>query len=100
MFELCAMERPGAVRIKLHVHPGAKRNAVNGVFGESVKIDLQTPPVDGKANAALLKFMAKLFGLSRSDLAITSGECSRDKVLEVKNIDKNTILTILNKSTL
>ena len=38
--------------------------------------------------------------IRRSDLAITSGECSRDKVLEVKNIDKTTILTILNKSTL
>ena len=100
MFEPCVMEKAGAVRVKLHVHPGAKRNAIAGVFGDAVKVDLQTPPVDGKANAALLKFMAKLLNCSRSDITLAFGECSRDKVLEIRKLDRATIINIFNCNTL
>lgn len=100
MFDSCIVELDGAVRLKLHVHPGAKRNGISGVFNNSVKLDLQTPPVDGKANAALLKYLAKLLDKSRSELAIVHGECSRDKVLEIRNSNKASIINILNGNIL
>jgi len=65
------------------VRPGAKRDAVAGFFGESLKVELKTPPVEGRANAALIKFLAGELGLSRSQISLKSGECSRDKVLEI-----------------
>lgn len=95
MIENCISEVPGAVRVKLHIHPGAKRNGTAGFFGDSLKFDLQTPPVDGKANAALLKQFAKLLNCSKSSVTLVSGLTSRDKVLEIKNVDKATIVKIL-----
>ena len=96
MFDACITVKPGAVRLKLHVHPGAKRNGFSGIFGDAVKLDLQTPPVDGKANAALLKFLAKLLKCPKSSISIVSGESSRDKILEFNSIDKDTLLNFLN----
>ena len=53
----------GGVYISLHIQPGAKREGVTGLFGSSLKIALNAPPVDGKANAALLRFLAGKLGL-------------------------------------
>ena len=49
----------GGVYISLHIQPGAKREGVTGLFGSSLKIALNAPPVDGKANAALIKILSK-----------------------------------------
>ena len=97
MLEACISECSGAVRIKLHVHPGAKRNGIAGFFGDSIKFDLQTPPVDGKANAALLKQFAKLIDCPKSAVSIISGESSRDKVLEIRTVNKDTLINILTE---
>ena len=92
----CISEVADGVRIKLHVHPGAKRNGISGFFGDSVKFDLQTPPVDGKANAALLKNLAKMLKCSKSSIILVSGETSRDKTLEIRGINKDSLINILN----
>ena len=92
----CISEVTGGVRIKLHVHPGAKRNGISGFFGDSIKFDLQTPPVDGKANAALLKILAKMLKCSKSSIDIVSGESSRDKILEIRGFNKDSLINILN----
>jgi uncharacterized protein (TIGR00251 family) len=92
----CISEITGGVRIKLHVHPGAKRNGISGFFGDSIKFDLQTPPVDGKANAALLKILAKMLKCSKSSIDLVSGESSRDKILEIRGFNKDSLINILN----
>ena len=86
----------GNILLKLRIHPGAKRSAVNGTFGDALKIDLQAPPVDGKANAALLKFLAGKLHLSRADLTLKSGECSRDKVILINGITEHDIISFLD----
>ena len=96
MFDSCISEVAGGVRIRLHVHPGAKRNGAAGFFGDSVKFDLQTPPIDGKANAALIKILSKTLKCSKSAIVLISGETSRDKVLEVQGITKDTLINILS----
>ena len=73
----------GDVRVRLRVRPGAKRNALKGVHGDRIRVDVQAPPVDGKANRELERFLAKLLGVSRSDLKLTAGQASRDKTISV-----------------
>jgi uncharacterized protein (TIGR00251 family) len=73
----------------LRVQPRASRNAVAGTIGtggpdEAVKLAITAPPVDGKANQAVIEFLAKLFGVAKSNIAIVSGETGRNKVIAVR----------------
>lgn len=67
------------VYITLHIQPGARREGVTGLFGSALKIALNAPPVDGKANAALLKFLAAKLQLPKNNIELCSGASSRDK---------------------
>lgn len=85
----------GNTLLKLRIHPGAKRSAVTGIFGDAVKLDLQAPPVDGKANAALIKFLAEKLHLPKSAVSLKSGESSRDKVVQAVGITPEEIISFL-----
>jgi uncharacterized protein len=67
----------------LRVQPRASRNAIAGVMGEAVKLALTAPPVDGKANQAVIEFLSDLFGVAKSSIAIVSGEMGRNKRIAV-----------------
>jgi len=69
--------------LTLHIQPGAKKTEIAGLYGDALKIRLLAPPVDGKANAALLDFLAKRLGLAKSQVALVSGQTSRRKVVEI-----------------
>ena len=56
----------GCISLTLHIQPGAKRTEFAGLHGDALKIRLAAPPVDGKANEALIKFIAETLGLARS----------------------------------
>ena len=73
----------GKITLTLHIQPGAKRTEVAGVYGDALKIRLAAPPVDGKANAALIGFVAERLGLAKSAVTLKSGQTSRRKMLEV-----------------
>jgi uncharacterized protein (TIGR00251 family) len=75
----------GCITLTLHIQPGAKKTEVAGLYGDALKIRLAAPPVDGKANAALLGFVAERLGLAKSAVTLKSGHTSRRKVLEVVN---------------
>ena len=70
--------------LTLHIQPGAKKTEVAGEHGDALKIRLAAPPVDGKANAALLAFIAERLGVSKSAVTLKSGQTSRRKVVEVE----------------
>lgn len=74
--------RDGVV-LTLHIQPGAKKTEVVGLHGEALKIRLAAPPVDGKANAALLAFIAARLGVAKSQVELVSGETSRAKRVKV-----------------
>ncbi len=74
------------VIIDIHAQPGAKRSAVVGEHGGRLKIAIASPPIDGKANSALITFLAKTLGVSKSSVSILSGETSRQKRLIVHQI--------------
>ena len=79
------------VTLTLHIQPGAKKTEVAGVHGDALKIRLAAPPVDGKANAALIAFVADRLGIARSSVAVKSGQTSRRKVIEVIGAPADTI---------
>jgi len=70
--------------LALHVQPGARRSAILGAHGERLKVALQAPPVDGKANEELLRFLSAHLGLRRAALRLLSGAASREKSLAVE----------------
>ena len=72
--------------LRLRVQPKASKDALIGPYGDDeYKVTLTAPPVDGKANAHLLKFIAKAFGLPRSRVELESGANSRSKSLRLKS---------------
>jgi uncharacterized protein (TIGR00251 family) len=75
---------PEGLRLRLHVQPGARRSAVVGVHGERLKIALQAPPVEGRANAALLRLLGGVLDLRADALQIAAGASGRDKTVLVR----------------
>jgi uncharacterized protein (TIGR00251 family) len=73
------------ITLNLHVQPGAKRSEIAGLHGDALKIRLAAPPMDGRANEALLKFIAKLFDVPLRQVELKRGEKSRDKIILVRH---------------
>ena len=69
--------------LTLHIQPGAKRTEVAGLHGEALKIRLAAPPIEGRANEALLKFIAESFAVPLRQVELKQGGQSRHKVLAV-----------------
>lgn len=67
-----------------HLQPGAKRAEFAGQHGERLKIRISAPPVDGKANDALIRFLADAFAVSRQQVSLLSGQSSRQKRLRIQ----------------
>lgn len=78
-------DKDGVV-LTLHIQPGAKKTEVIGPHGDALKIRLAAPPVDGKANAALLAFVAEKLGAGKAAVALVSGETSRAKRVRVAGV--------------
>jgi len=69
--------------LMLYIQPGAKQTEVAGLHGDALKIKLAAAPVEGKANAALLKYLAKCFDVPRSHVVLKHGEKSRRKIVTI-----------------
>ncbi|MDE1163086.1 MAG: DUF167 domain-containing protein [Acidobacteriaceae bacterium] len=73
--------------LALRIQPGAKRTAVLGLYGEeTIRIALNAPPVDGKANEALIRFLAETLALTRSAVEILSGQTARTKLVRLTGV--------------
>lgn len=71
--------------IRLYIQPKASRDRVIGLHGDELKIAITAPPVDGQANAHLIKFIAKQFKVAKSSVIIEKGELGRHKQLRIIN---------------
>lgn len=69
--------------INCHLQPRASKDEFVGLHGQSLKIRIKAPPIDGKANDYLMKFLAKQFGVSKRSITIISGELSREKRIKI-----------------
>jgi uncharacterized protein (TIGR00251 family) len=71
--------------LNIRVVPRASRDGLAGLMGDALKVRIQAPPVEGKANAYLVKYLAKRWKVPRSSIEILSGETGRNKRLRISN---------------
>jgi uncharacterized protein len=83
------------VVLTLHIQPGAKKTEIVGLHGEALKIRLAAPPVDGKANEALLEFLAEKVGARRTALELVSGQTSRTKRVRIDGCSAEELRALL-----
>ena len=77
------MTRP-TLKLSIHATPGAKRTEAAGAHGDALRVRLGAPPVDGKANAALIAWAAKAFGVPKAQVELLHGAAGRQKVLAIQ----------------
>ena len=83
------------MRFTIRVKPGAKRDAVGGRWGEDALIvAVAAPAVEGKANDAVRRALAKAFGVRRQDVVIVAGERGRDKIVELDPVPDDAPVTL------
>ena len=76
-------DTPDGCTLSVRIHPGARKNAVSGIHDAALKISLTTPPVDGRANEALIAFLADALRLPKSRITLITGQTSRTKLLRI-----------------
>lgn len=72
-----------AIILTVHAQPGAKRSEVAGLHGDALKVRLAAPALEGKANEALLRFMAERFGVPLRNVELVRGAQSRHKMVRI-----------------
>ena len=81
---------PSGVTLAVRAQPGAKKTAITGVYGEGtaaqLKIAVQAPPLEGRANQALIGFLAQTFDVSKNAVELVTGELSRSKVFLLRGV--------------
>ena len=78
----CRVE-DGAIVLTLHVQPSAKRSEFAGMHGDALNLKLAASPVEGKANAELIRFIAAAFGVPQRNVELVRGVASRAKIVRV-----------------
>lgn len=73
--------------VAIKLVPNAARSAIDGWEGSVLKVRVQSPPVDGKANAALIRLLAQASGVSKSRISIIRGETSRQKTIAFESVE-------------
>ncbi len=79
------------MRFNVRVQPRASRSEIVGVQGETLKVRLTAPPVEGAANAALVELLADALGIPRTSVRIVSGASARGKIVEVDGVSVDNI---------
>jgi len=77
--------------IRVHILPNAKLDKVVGDHGDAIKIKLRAPAMEGKANAALIRFLAAQLGILPRQIALMRGQKSRDKLIRIKGLSEREV---------
>lgn len=80
------VDRAGNVIVTVHVQPGARTNEVTGHHGDALKVRVKAPPVDGKANGAVIALLAEVLGLPLANVELVAGTSQRRKRLRLRGI--------------
>ena len=89
--------KDGKISIRLHVQPKASKNRIVGLHDGCLKIAVAAPPVEGKANKAVVKFLADTFGVPVRDVIVRSGAQSRRKLVVVQDLAATEIRNVVDK---
>lgn len=85
----------GSLMLSLYVQPRGGQNAIVGLHGEAIKLRLSAPPVDGKANKAIIAFFAKSLKIPKSAVTIKSGLQSRMKKILLSGVDEEQVRALI-----
>lgn len=88
MTTACRWEGPATLVCRLRVQPRAARDGFAGLMGDRLRLRIKSPPVDGKANDALRRFLAEAFGVPLGQVELIAGAGSRDKLVRVVSPSK------------
>ena len=91
------MEQQEQITITVHVQPNANQNKVVGFRDGVLYIKVAAPPVNGKANKELVKFLSALLGIRKSGLGIERGTTSKTKVVAIRGLGQDMVLRLLEK---
>nr|WP_108944249.1 DUF167 family protein YggU [Shewanella halifaxensis] len=80
---VAAQMQQGNLLLQLYIQPKASRDQIVGLHGEEIKIAITAPPVDGKANAHLTKYLSKAFKVPKGDIEILKGQMGRHKQVRI-----------------
>lgn len=92
--------KENVITLRLYIQPGAKRTEVIGLHGDALKVRLAAPPIEGRANEALLRFIADNFNVPLRNVELKQGALSRHKVVLVNgsSLEPESLLTSANFS--
>lgn len=90
-------ELPEGIILQLKVQPRSSKNQLVGVHADSLKVKLTAPPVDGAANQACCRFLAKIFQVSGHNVELISGETSRHKRVLIRNVTEQQVKELINR---
>ena len=76
-------DHPLGATFSIRVQPRAARTAITGTMGEALKVTLSAPPLDGRANAAVVDFFSEILSVPRASVQVVSGERSRNKIVRI-----------------
>ncbi len=88
---------PSSWKLRTWISPGAKKSKIEGIYQGCIKIKIGAPPVDNKANKALIEFLAGILGIKKRNIEIVSGQKNRKKVLILTMEEDLDIENILKK---
>jgi uncharacterized protein (TIGR00251 family) len=89
-------ERDGHVFLDIKASPGASRSLLSGILGGRLKVRIAAAPEDGRANAELIAFFAKVLGCAKKEITLISGERSRLKTLALPLAMREKLRELLN----
>lgn len=76
---MAVQQTPDGLLLNIYLQPKASKDQIVGLHGEELKITITAPPIDGQANAHLLKFLSKQFKVAKSQISLRKGELNRHK---------------------
>lgn len=88
-------EIPGGIKVRLYIQPQSSKNQIIGLHDGALKVKIQAPPIEGKANDEIIYFFSKLLKIPKSQLEILKGDLSRHKTLAILGISKETFEKII-----
>ena len=96
--ELFDVRDDGTAVLRVHVQPGAGRTAVQGRHGDALKISVAAPPEGGRANDAVTKLLAEIFGLGAKAVELVSGQTNRAKAFALKGLEIDDVTDRLERA--
>jgi uncharacterized protein (TIGR00251 family) len=85
------------VALEVRIQPNSAKNQIVGLHGDRLKIKIQSPPVDGKANECLIEFLCEILDTAKSRVHLLRGETSREKSIFLEGLNLAEVLRQLQK---